>query len=111
MALNFCIFIQPNECESLMPQGIAVICGGGAHEGAHSTRKCAIFYGKLQNRNNFSFCKARGNFVNILQPIKAKSTIYSIFRQKNKSEFLRTLAGAEGLEPSARGFGDRCSTN
>jgi len=21
------------------------------------------------------------------------------------------LAGAEGLEPSARGFGDRCSTN
>ena len=22
-----------------------------------------------------------------------------------------TLAGAEGLEPSARGFGDRCSTN
>ena len=23
----------------------------------------------------------------------------------------RILAGAEGLEPSARGFGDRCSTN
>ena len=22
-----------------------------------------------------------------------------------------SLAGAEGLEPSARGFGDRCSTN
>ena len=25
--------------------------------------------------------------------------------------FRRFLAGAEGLEPSARGFGDRCSTN
>ena len=24
---------------------------------------------------------------------------------------LLSLAGAEGLEPSARGFGDRCSTN
>ena len=24
---------------------------------------------------------------------------------------LFALAGAEGLEPSARGFGDRCSTN
>ena len=24
---------------------------------------------------------------------------------------LINLAGAEGLEPSARGFGDRCSTN
>ena len=23
----------------------------------------------------------------------------------------KSLAGAEGLEPSARGFGDRCSTN
>ena len=25
--------------------------------------------------------------------------------------YLTFLAGAEGLEPSARGFGDRCSTN
>ena len=25
--------------------------------------------------------------------------------------FRSYLAGAEGLEPSARGFGDRCSTN
>ena len=24
---------------------------------------------------------------------------------------LLLMAGAEGLEPSARGFGDRCSTN
>ena len=24
---------------------------------------------------------------------------------------ISVLAGAEGLEPSARGFGDRCSTN
>ena len=30
----------------------------------------------------------------------------------NKPFFgLLSLAGAEGLEPSARGFGDRCSTN
>ena len=24
---------------------------------------------------------------------------------------IKTVAGAEGLEPSARGFGDHCSTN
>jgi len=35
------------------------------------------------------------------------NTIYSIFYAKNKSDFHRTLAGAEGLEPSARGFGGR----
>ena len=28
-----------------------------------------------------------------------------------KRNFKTYLAGAEGLEPSARGFGDRCSTN
>ena len=28
-----------------------------------------------------------------------------------KTKVLFLLAGAEGLEPSARGFGDHCSTN
>ena len=34
-------------------------------------------------------------------------------KQKSRHFRVRTfaLAGAEGLEPSARGFGDRCSTN
>ena len=35
--------------------------------------------------------------------------------QKQKAAYLkrdkRPLAGVEGFEPSARGFGDRCSTN
>ena len=32
-------------------------------------------------------------------------------KQKDTRRCLFVLAGAEGLEPSARGFGDRCSTN
>ena len=36
-------------------------------------------------------------------------------QQKQKAAYLkrdkRLLAGVEGFEPSARGFGDRCSTN
>ena len=40
---------------------------------------------------------------------------FSFFRQKEMAQTQClshfTLAGAEGLEPSARGFGDRCSTN
>ena len=31
--------------------------------------------------------------------------------KKDTRRCLFVLAGAEGLEPSARGFGDRCSTN
>ncbi len=31
--------------------------------------------------------------------------------RRKHSVFAGFLAGAEGLEPSARGFGDRCSTN
>ena len=31
--------------------------------------------------------------------------------QVPQKRYLTFLAGAEGLEPSARGFGDRCSTN
>ena len=31
--------------------------------------------------------------------------------QASQKRYLTFLAGAEGLEPSARGFGDRCSTN
>ena len=32
-------------------------------------------------------------------------------RRQNVYDLENTLAGAEGFEPSARGFGDRCSTN
>ena len=32
-------------------------------------------------------------------------------RRSNQLNYRAILAGAEGLEPSARGFGDRCSTN
>ena len=39
----------------------------------------------------------------------------STTQQKQKAAYLkrdkRLLAGVEGFEPSARGFGDRCSTN
>ena len=46
--------------------------------------------------------------VAMLCKVKRKSLKYGLFKP-----FLRLLdvAGAEGLEPSARGFGDRCSTN
>ena len=36
------------------------------------------------------------------------------FRKNKKTDAIASVflvAGAEGLEPSARGFGDRCSTN
>ena len=32
-------------------------------------------------------------------------------RRSNQLNYRAMMAGAEGLEPSARGFGDRCSTN
>ena len=32
-------------------------------------------------------------------------------RRQNVYDLENTLAGAEGFEPSARGFGDRCSTS
>ena len=75
-----------------MTQGLAVL-RGGAHWGAHSPRKCAIFYGiVLIKKNNF------------WQRKSPQTLIYQGF-----PDFF--VAGAEGLEPSARGFGDRCSTN
>ena len=43
-----------------------------------------------------------------------KNTSHSInkkSRRQNVYDLENTLAGAEGFEPSARGFGDRCSTN
>ena len=38
-----------------------------------------------------------------------RNILYKIKRIPKGIRF--NLAGAEGLEPSARGFGDRCSTN
>ena len=35
----------------------------------------------------------------------------SPYRKKSRTSATLFLAGAEGLEPSARGFGDHCSTN
>ena len=43
--------------------------------------------------------------VPMLQTIRSKP------KQKDTRRCLFVLAGAEGLEPSARGFGDRCSTS
>ena len=39
------------------------------------------------------------------------SSIFSQCRKKRPQLRSFFMAGAEGLEPSARGFGDRCSTN
>ncbi len=55
-----------------------------------------------------------------LSLLTSRSSVFASFRgsspslQKQKPTQKRRLvfmAGAEGLEPSARGFGDRCSTN
>ena len=32
-------------------------------------------------------------------------------KKSEQAKLVPTLAGAEGFEPSARGFGDHCSTN
>ena len=42
---------------------------------------------------------------------RGSSTYALTIKQKDTRRCLFVLAGAEGLEPSARGFGDRCSTN
>ncbi len=48
----------------------------------------------------------------------SRRIMYTKFGNENDKQavyllysLLHNLAGAEGLEPSARGFGDRCSTN
>ena len=50
-----------------------------------------------------------GEVLSVL-PRKSKVCNYQADRQHN--DFFRIwMAGVEGFEPSARGFGDRCSTN
>ena len=49
-----------------------------------------------------------------LTPKPSRVQVLLFYRKNKESRKLRLflfLAGAEGLEPSARGFGDRCSTN
>ena len=55
-------------------------------------------------------------FVNKIEVFNDKITVsYNVqdgyFVDYSTICFSSDLAGAEGLEPSARGFGDRCSTN
>ena len=41
-----------------------------------------------------------------------KSKVYNYQADRQHNDFFRIwMAGVEGFEPSARGFGDRCSTN
>ena len=69
----------------------------GGTSGAHTERKQAIFYGNMPKQKNIQISKNASK--------KALKPLYiNDFRAS-------ALAGAEGLEPSARGFGDRCSTN
>ena len=44
-------------------------------------------------------------------PRAEASTPVTTKKERQADACLSFLAGAEGLEPSARGFGDRCSTN
>ncbi len=55
-------------------------------------------------------------FLRYIQKKKSFTNFHRCFRHsKQKAAYLkrdkRLLAGVEGFEPSARGFGDRCSTN
>ena len=43
--------------------------------------------------------------------LRVPSASSNLLQNKKTKSFDLVLAGAEGLEPSARGFGDRCSTN
>ncbi len=42
--------------------------------------------------------------------VLTKDALYRLSHSSEQPQ-TRRLAGAEGFEPSARGFGDRCSTN
>ena len=47
-----------------------------------------------------------------LRPSRVQvSKLLTKIKKSRKLRLFPILAGAEGLEPSARGFGDRCSTN
>ena len=71
------------------------------------------FFRRIVSKRLFSIPDAsRGRVA----PANARAAhAQSLQRKKQKAAYLkrdkRLLAGVEGFEPSARGFGDRCSTN
>ena len=83
----------------------------GAHMGAHSRRNTTIFYGILLKQKNTKIV-----WIAVKQSICCHNILlkpqYIVLSDKKEARFSSDfMAGAEGLEPSARGFGDRCSTN
>ena len=63
----------------------------------------------------FIFSQPKINWYNFSCQIVVKTRFRGVVKESKKSangvftDF--SLAGAEGIEPSARGFGDRCSTS
>ena len=53
----------------------------------------------------------QGHFLASLRRSPSALIPYLSYKKETNLFRLVSLAGAEGLEPSARGFGDRCSTN
>ena len=73
-----------------------------------------LFFRRIVSKRLFSIPDASRGRVT---PINLRATYMRPLRRskKQKATYLkrdkRLLAGVEGFEPSARGFGDRCSTN
>ena len=58
-------------------------------------------------------CRPPRHALRRAQPCLVAESLCALTKNREASIVLASLflAGAEGLEPSARGFGDRCSTN
>ena len=73
-----------------------------------------LFFRRIVSKRLFSIPDARRGRV---APANPRAAYMRPLRRskKQKAAYLkrdkRLLAGVEGFEPSARGFGDRCSTN
>ena len=67
-------------------------------------RTCTARSAKAITRQRVTAANLRAVYMRPLQRSKKQKAAY-LKRDK------RLLAGVEGFEPSARGFGDRCSTN
>ena len=72
-----------------------------------------LFFRRIVSKRLFSIPNASRGRVAPANPRAAHTR--PLQRKKQKAAYLirdkRLLAGVEGFEPSARGFGDRCSTN
>ena len=86
------------------PHGFGFFCWLYIVNASVGGRTCPARSAKAITRQRVTAANLRAVYMRPLQRSKKQKAAY-LKRDK------RLLAGVEGFEPSARGFGDRCSTN